>query len=102
MEPIKKTKTEIECDFCGVKFMQSRWWQVYCSRKCREALEKTAKAEMKKLLPEVQYLRRKVKELEDYIVFQANNARTDPECSKASVSEQEIMSKPMWTPKGGE
>ena len=45
--------------------MQTRWWQVFCSRECKKMAEETAKATLKKVLPELAYLRSRVKELEN-------------------------------------
>lgn len=64
MLKVKRLKSEVECDVCGRRFMQTRWWQVYCSAKCRKELEKTAKSTLKTVLPELEYLRKRVRELE--------------------------------------
>ena len=62
---LKRVRSEVSCDVCGKTFMQTRWWQVFCSRECKKMAEKTAKATLKKLLPELAYLRSRVKELEN-------------------------------------
>lgn len=62
---LKRIRSEVQCEFCGKLFMQSRWWQAYCSKGCLKNSEKTAKATLKKVLPELEYLRKRVKELEN-------------------------------------
>jgi secreted trypsin-like serine protease len=71
---LKRTRSEVECEFCGKSFMQTRWWQVYCSKKCLKESEKTAKATLKRVLPELGFLRNRVKELENNALdhFQGN------------------------------
>ena len=64
MLKVKRVKSEVECDVCGRRFMQTRWWQVYCSKECKKTLEKTAKSTLKKVMPELEYLRSRVKEYE--------------------------------------
>ena len=32
---LKRELHEVECDVCGCKFKQIRWWQAYCSTSCR-------------------------------------------------------------------
>lgn len=61
---MKRVKSEVECAFCGKKFQQTRWWQVFCSRECKKTVEKTAKSRVKELEDENRFLRQRVKELE--------------------------------------
>ena len=65
MYKVQRVNQEIECEVCGTRFKQTRWWQVFCSKKCKKMAEKTAKATLKKVLPELAYLRSRVKELEN-------------------------------------
>ena len=62
MVKIKRTKGEILCEFCGKMFMQRRWWQVFCSRQCKDDSSAAAKSEVRSLRLEVESLR---KQLED-------------------------------------
>ena len=63
MVSIKRVRSEVECEFCGKKFMQTRWWQVFCSRGCKKTVERTAKSEVKRLTDEVRFLRSEVERL---------------------------------------
>jgi len=59
---VKRPKSEIECEFCGKRFMQTRWWQVFCSRGCKEKSSATAKQEVRTLRLEVEGLKKQLKE----------------------------------------
>lgn len=62
---IKRVNSEIRCEFCGNLFRQTRWWQVFCSKKCKESSSATAKSEVRDLRLEVERLRKRIKELEN-------------------------------------
>lgn len=59
---LKRIRGEIECEFCGKKFMQTRWWQVFCSKKCKESSSATAKSEVRSLRLEVENLKKQLQE----------------------------------------
>jgi len=75
---IKRPRSEVECEVCGITFMQTRWWQVYCSRGCKKTLEKTAKSTLKRVLPELVYLRARVKELEKNMLAHSVDNQQQP------------------------
>ena len=68
MLKIKRTNSEVECECCGRMFHQIRWWQAFCSTKCRRTVEKSAKQRVRILEEENRKLRERIDELE-------NNAR---------------------------
>jgi hypothetical protein len=59
---VEHKKSEVECEFCGKRFMQNRYWQVFCSRKCKENSSATAKSEVRTLRLEVKELRFRLQE----------------------------------------
>ena len=61
---LKRINVEVSCEFCGKTFKQTRWWQVFCSRKCKESSSATAKSEVRTLRLEVGRLQKRIKELE--------------------------------------
>jgi hypothetical protein len=64
MIKVKRVKSEVECGFCGYLFMQTRWWQVFCSSKCRKTVEKNAKSRVKVLEEKNRMLREKIERME--------------------------------------
>ena len=61
---LKRINVEVSCEFCGKTFKQTRWWQVFCSRRCKESSSATAKSEVRTLRLEVERLQKRIKELE--------------------------------------
>ena len=59
---ISRHKTEVLCELCGKTFMQTRWWQVFCSKVCKEKSSAVAKQEVRTLRAEVASLRLQLKE----------------------------------------
>jgi hypothetical protein len=60
-----RTKSVAQCELCGKEFMQTRWWQVFCSKVCRKNSDMTAKFELRKLRLKVQSLEEEVRLLKD-------------------------------------
>jgi hypothetical protein len=62
---IKRMCSEVECDVCGTKFVQSRWWQMYCSRKCATTRKHYNGGEIYRLRTRIVELEARIEELQN-------------------------------------
>lgn len=77
MYKVKRINQEIACEVCGTVFKQTRWWQVFCSKKCKNEVESESR---KKLRDAIQT----IKELEAKILILEDNARRHLQSSGSS------------------
>ena len=80
MVKVKLKPTESWCLFCGHDFMQTRSWQKFCSKGCRESYWRRGREEMKRLCEELDSLRFEGR-------GRGNNAR---------MHSEELMEQPQW------
>ena len=68
MYKVQRVNQEIECEVCGTRFKQTRWWQVFCSKKCKNEVESEARKKLRDAL-------QTIKELEEKVLILEQNAR---------------------------
>ena len=81
---IKRTKSEVSCELCGKKFMQTRWWQVFCSNVCKQKSSSTAKQEVRTLREENKRLLKEVENLKQEVLELRSNAGTHSKAPNTS------------------
>ena len=87
---LKRINVEVSCEFCGKTFKQTRWWQVFCSRRCKESSSATAKSEVRDLRAEVQKLRLRIKELENNAGTHSGTRKYEPKPFKYDDENQDV------------
>ena len=97
MTKIHRTRNEVECECCGKMFMQTRWWQVFCSQACKKNAERASLSEVRDLRLEVKMLKEKIEEM-------TNNALVHSGTPKPFTYDGEnqerpdVEDMPMWQP----
>ena len=60
---IKRKLTDITCECCGKDFRQTRFWQVYCSKACKQEMLRASVSELRKLRLELKAAKIRIEEL---------------------------------------
>ena len=67
----KRPCMTVTCECCGKAFKQARYWQVYCSKACKQTMLRASVSELRKLRLALVDARNRIKDLESMLQDQA-------------------------------